>query len=126
MSDVIIDPPGPGITTSDGRALRVLTLPATPRGEAHVEQVTVLSGTAWTIRLDYVQRLGRWTMSLLRPDGSAAMRGQAVVVGADITRHVRDVPGALLCVDTAGDADPWFPDLGPEGTHAIVYLEPQA
>lgn len=128
MADVIEVDPDSGATGSalvvGGVTMRILVLPPTPRGEAHIEQVTVLSGVAWTIRLDFVQRLGRWTLTLARPDGRVVLRAKPCVVGADMARYVPELPGALTVVDTRGDVDPWYSDMGPGGTHALTYVEP--
>lgn len=102
----------------------LITIPVARR-EPHQEQTTTLDGRPFVIRLDWIQRIQRWTISLFSPNGDAIVQCKGLVLGADILRQVRYNPaapqGGLVVVDMQGaDVEPDLDSLG--GRHRILYF----
>lgn len=89
----------------------ILVVPIAP-GVAHQSQTTTLDGRPFEIRLDWIGRIERWTISI---EGIVQCKG--LCLGADLLRQYRHDPaapqGTLVLVDTqGGDVEPDLYSLG--------------
>ena len=102
----------------------MITIPIAWRTAAQ-KQITTLDGRRYTLSLDWIQRIKRWTFTLSTESGAAIMSGKGLALRADLLRQnrwdPRCPPGALMLIDTEGDQEPDLESLGRR--HALVYFE---
>ena len=99
----------------------------TPFGLAHSEQVTTLSGSRYTVKLDWVQRWQVWTITVLADDDTAIVEGAPLLNGVDVfarLRHDERVPpGALLVWSNQGkETEPGLRTLGRGQAFTLMYV----
>lgn len=102
----------------------LITIPLAP-SVAHQVSTVTLDGRRFELRIDWIQRVRRWALSLSTDSGASIMRCKFLALRSDLLRQVRanpDAPqGTLALVDTENrDAEAGFTTLG--GRHALVYL----
>lgn len=99
-------------------------IPAVP-GEPFQEQTTTLDGIPYVLRFDWIQRIQRWSFSILSVSGEPLLMTKGLVLGADLLRQSKHDPrlpqGVLLVLDTEGkNADPGLFTLGRR--HLLAYF----
>ena len=105
---------------------QALSLPVRP-GLAAQRFSVILDGRRYRIDLDWIGRIGRWSISLSLDGGSQVWGARILATRADLLRehrHRLDVPpGVLVCLDLAGlDREPSISSLGADDGHALVYV----
>lgn len=105
--------------------MALLTIPVADR-TARQSQVTTLDGKRYRITLDWLQRVGRWVISVETLTGSVILRTKGLALGTDLFKQVRQLPecppGTLTLVDTQGqDVEASLDTLG--GRHLLLYFE---
>lgn len=95
----------------------VSLVPCVPGGVAGWKQTTAFDGVSYQLTFTWVQRMGRWMLSVADVGGAPIVSGVALVAGVSVFAGIRDTrrpPGLLLVIDStdAGNADPGFADLG--------------
>lgn len=88
-------------------------------------QITTLDGRRYSIRLEWIGRIGRWAIDLSTESGTAILRCKVAALRSDLLRQVRhrtDVPpGILVMVDTLNqDAEAGLSTLG--ARHQLAYF----
>lgn len=102
----------------------LITLPVAP-GVAHQIATVTLDGRRFQLRLDWIQRIRRWSLSLATEAGASIVRCKQLALRSDLLRQVRYLPeapeGVLTVVDLEkADAEATLFSLGRR--HALVYL----
>lgn len=100
----------------------------TSQEQSHYEQTVTLSGTQYLLRFDWVQRWGRWTLSLFSTSGAELLLGSPLLVGADVFAHVKHddrlPPGSLVVLDKQKKGgEPSLSDFHFDGDYVLVYVE---
>lgn len=104
---------------------QALSLPVRP-GIAAQRFSVILDGRRYRIDLDWIGRIGRWSISFSLDGGSQVWGARILATRADLLRehrHRLDVPpGVLVCLDLAGlDREPSIETLGANDGHALIY-----
>lgn len=103
----------------------LITIPVAP-SIAHQIQTVTLDGRRFQLRLDWIQRIRRWAMTLSTDSGTPIVSCKLLAVRADLLRQHRyreDTPQGVLAVvdtETGADAESGFATLG--GRHRLIYL----
>ena len=103
----------------------MMLIPCIPGGVSVWSQRTTLDGVSYTLRFEWNQRAGAWSMDLADVDGVAIASGIVLVGGVRLLARVRDArrpPGDFAIIDTQGNSDPTFTSLGTQ--HLLVYAHP--
>lgn len=103
-----------------------LSLPVRP-GVAAQRFRVVLDGRRYRVDLDWLARIGRWTISLYTDADVAIWETRILATRSDLLRQHRyrtdAPPGTLTCMDRAGlDREPDLTSLGADDGHSIVYV----
>ncbi len=105
-------------------AIQILTIPVAPSLGSQVF-TTTLDGRRFELRLDWIQRVRRWALSLSTDSGTPLLRCKFAAVRSDLLRQIRWNPNApqgyLTVVDSeAQDTEAGFASLG--ARHALIYV----
>lgn len=101
----------------------LIKLPIAPSTPHQVSTVT-LDGRRYDLRIDWIQRVRRWSLSLSTAAGVSIMRGKFLALRSDLLRQVRwnpDAPqGVLVLLDLEDrDVEATLGSLGVR--HVLVY-----
>ena len=104
--------------------MSVQTIPVLPSVPAQ-EVVVTLEGRRYILRLDWLGRIETWSFSLFTENETPIVQGKGLVLGADLLRLSRHVPGCpqgqLYLADAQGlDAEATLESLGVR--HLVVYV----
>lgn len=106
--------------------MKLYTLPVRPSIPAQSFGV-VLDGRRYRVSLDWIGRIGRWSIDLVREGGEPVFRGRILATGADLLRQFQaqtDVPvGVLVLVDRSGTSrEATLDTLGRSDGHSLVFV----
>ena len=101
----------------------LIKIPLAP-SVAHQVQTVTLDGRRFELRIDWIQRVRRWALSLSTDAGESIMRCKFLALRSDLLRQVRARPeapqGVLTLLDLeAQDAEAGFASLGIR--HVLTY-----
>ncbi len=104
--------------------MSVQTIPVLS-GVPSQEILITLEGRRYLLRLDWLGRLETWSFSLFTENETPFLQGKGLVLGADLLRLSRHVPGcpqgSLLLTDSQGlDAEATLSSLGVR--HLLIYV----
>lgn len=106
--------------------MKLYTLPVRPSIPAQSFGV-VLDGRRYRVSLDWIGRIGRWSIDLVREGGEPVFLGRILATGADLLRQFQaqtDVPvGVLVLVDRSGASrEATLDTLGRPDGHSLVFV----
>ena len=92
---------------------------------AHQVSTVTLDGRRFELRIDWVQRVRRWSLSLATDSGASIVRCKFMALRSDLLRQVHwnpDAPqGILTLLDLENqDVEAGFASLG--GRHQLIYV----
>lgn len=101
----------------------LITVPLAPE-LAHQTATVTLDGRRFELRVDWIQRVRRWSLSLATDAGTSLVRCKFLALRSDLLRQIRynpDAPqGVLVLVDLENrDEEATFATLGKR--HALLY-----
>lgn len=101
----------------------LIKIPLAPSVPHQIATVT-LDGRRFDLRVDWIQRVRRWAMSIATDSGESVLRCKFLALRSDLLRQVRarpEAPQGVLCLlDLENlDAEASFDTLGTR--HALVY-----
>lgn len=91
---------------------------------AHQVSTVTLDGRRFELRIDWIQRVRRWSLSIATESGVSLLRCKFLALRSDLLRQIRAVPeapqGVLTLLDLENqDGEAEFGTLGKR--HALVY-----
>jgi hypothetical protein len=103
-----------------------VVVPCPPAGFARWTQRTSLAGRDYVLEFDWIERAGKWALSIADHDDVSIRAGMVLATNFPLLRGVIDSrrpPGELVIVDTTGANDVDVGFVGLDGRFLLVYFD---